>query len=265
MGLGLLEWVAMGGAKVARTVRRKPCKAQDKSGQKINNKGQLPDHFGDHDMFEWDFVRSVTSMRLMAELAADHGMPLSASLTGTGVTQKDLDDPSVIVTAHQELRMIRNLVEHLPDVPGLGMLVGSRYHFTAFGSLGFAIVSSPTARSALDVALGYFHLTFAFTHFRVMDTQGESMLTLDDTGIPADLQRFIVERNLRALVTVQRDLFSFNAPLKRLSFRFSRPSYAQDYVEIFGVEPVFDAPINEAVMDRSVMLLPLPQANSLAL
>ena len=46
------------------------------------------------------------------------------------------------------------------------------------------------------------------------------MLTLDDTGIPADLQRFIVERDLRALVTVQRDLFSFNAPLKRLSFRF---------------------------------------------
>lgn len=81
-------------------------------------------------MFEWDFVRSVTSMRLMAELAADHGMALSASLVGTGVTQKDLDDPSVIVTAQQELRMVRNLVEHLDHVPALGMLVGSRYHFT---------------------------------------------------------------------------------------------------------------------------------------
>ena len=42
-------------------------------------------------MFEWDFVRSVTSMRLMAELASDHGMALSASLLGTGVMQKDLD------------------------------------------------------------------------------------------------------------------------------------------------------------------------------
>lgn len=215
-------------------------------------------------MFEWDFVRSVTSMRLMAELAADHGMALPASLMGTGVTQQDLDDPSVIVTAQQELRMIRNLVENLQHVPALGMLAGSRYHFTAFGSLGFAIVSSPTARSALDVALGFFHLPFAFTHFKFMDAQEESMLTLDDTGIPKDLQRFIVERDLRALVTVQRDLFSFNAPLKRLSFRFSKPAYASDYAEVFGVEPIFDAPFNEAVMDRSVMLLPLPQANSLA-
>lgn len=215
-------------------------------------------------MFEWDFVRSVTSMRLMAELAADHGMPLSASLMGTGVTQSDLDDPSAIVTAHQELRMIRNLVEQLSSVPALGMACGSRYHFTAFGALGFAIVSSPTARSALDVALGYFHLTFAFTHFKVADTPDETLLTLDDAGIPHDLQRFIVERDLRALITVQRDLFSFNSPLKRLSFRFSRPNYAQDYVDIFGVEPVFDAPYNEAVMERSVMLLPLPQANSLA-
>lgn len=194
-------------------------------------------------MFEWDFVRSVTSMRLMAELAADHGMALSASLLGTGITQKDLDDPSVIVTAQQELRMIRNLVEQLQAIPGLGMQAGSRYHFTAFGALGFAIVSSATARSALDVALGYFHLTFAFTHFKVVDAQDESTLTLDDTGIPKDLQRFIVERDLRALITVQRDLFSFNTPLKRLSFRFSKPSYATDYVDIFGVEPIFDAPV----------------------
>lgn len=160
--------------------------------------------------------------------------------------------------------MVRNLVEQLQTVPALGMQAGSRYHFTAFGALGFAIVSSPTARSAFDVALGYFHLTFAFTHFKVADTQDETILTLDDAGIPQDLQRFIVERDLRALITVQRDLFSFNYPLKRLSFRFSRPDYAKDYVDIYGVEPLFDAPYNEAVMERSVMLLPLPQANSLA-
>ena len=215
-------------------------------------------------MMEWDFVRSITSMRLMAELAADHGMPLSASLVGTGVAERDLDDPGIVVTAQQELRLIRNMVESLPDVPSLGMEAGSRYHFTAFGALGFAVVSSATTRNAMDVALGYFHLTFAFTHYKVEDIGDETWITLDDTGIPHDLRRFTVERDLRALVTVQRDMFSINPPLKRLAFCFEKQPHPVDYVSIFGVEPVFGAPINQAVVDRSVLLMPLPQANSLA-
>lgn len=216
-------------------------------------------------MLEWDFVRSVTSMRLMAELAHSHGMALPKSLMGTGVGEPDLDNPALLVTAHQELRLIRNLVESLPQVHSLGLEAGSRYHFTAFGALGFAVVSSPTVRSALDVALGYFHLTFAFTHPKVVDTDDETILTLDDTGISKDLRRFVVERDLRALVTVQRDLFSLSPPLKRLSFSFAAPAHPVDYLGVFGVEPVFNAPLNQAVMDKAVMQLPLPQANDLAL
>lgn len=216
-------------------------------------------------MLEWDFVRSVTSMRLMAELAHSHGMALQKSLMGTGVGEPGLDDPALLVTAHQELRLIRNMVESLPQVPALGLEAGSRYHFTAFGALGFAAVSSPTVRSALDVALGYFQLTFAFTHPKVVDTDIETILTLDDTGIPKDLRRFVVERDLRALVTVQRDLFSLSPPLKRLSFSFGPPPHPVDYLGVFGVEPVFNAPFNQAVMDKAVMQMPLPQANDLAL
>lgn len=215
-------------------------------------------------MAEWDFVRSVTSMHLMAELAADHGMPLRASLMGTGVAEKDLQDPSVIVTAHQELRLIRNLVEHLGEVPALGLQAGSRYHFTAFGALGFAIVSSPTIRNAMDVALGYFHLTFAFTRFKLIETETETLLTLDDSAIPKDLRRFIVERDFSALMTVQRDLFTHLPALQRLSFSFEKPPYAKEYASVFGVEPAFDAPSNLAVMNRAVMQLALPQANELA-
>jgi AraC-like DNA-binding protein len=216
-------------------------------------------------MLEWDFVRSVTSMRLMAELARGRGLPVHQSLMGTGIEEPDLDNPALLVTAHQELRLIRNLVESLPHGPALGLDAGSRYHFTAFGALGFAIVSSPTVRSALDVALGYFHLTFAFTHPKVVDTEDETILTLDDTGIPKDLRRFVVERDLRALVTVQRDLFSLSTPFKRLSFSFEAPPHPVDYLGVFGVEPVFNAPMNQAAMDKAVMQLPLPQANDLAL
>jgi hypothetical protein len=50
--------------------------------------------------------------------------------------------------------------------------VGTRYHFTTFGPLGMALMSSASIREALDLALTYFTLTFAFTRFDVSDTPG---------------------------------------------------------------------------------------------
>lgn len=211
-----------------------------------------------------EFMRSVASMRVMAELAADHGMPIDACLAGTGVPQHSLADPAALVTAEQELRLIRNLVERLGDRPALGLEAGRRYHFTAFGTLGLAMISSPSMRRALDVTMRYFDLTFAFTRFQVTDREGKTFITLDDSGIPAELRRFVVERDACALITTQRDLFAGQPVLQELVFSFDRPAYAPDYSSVFGVSPAFGARANVAVFDRHLIELPLPQANELA-
>ncbi|MFH4122275.1 AraC family transcriptional regulator ligand-binding domain-containing protein, partial [Acinetobacter baumannii] len=85
-------------------------------------------------------------------------------------SQQQLLDPNMVVTGHQELQLIHNLVEQLGDRPTLGLEVGTRYHFTTFGPLGMALMSSASIREALDLALTYFTLTFAFTRFDVSDT-----------------------------------------------------------------------------------------------
>ena len=216
-------------------------------------------------MPSWSFARSVTSMRLMAEFAADHGLPMRRSLAGTGVREAQLADPSVLISGEQELRAIRNVVESLGQMPALGLQAGTRYHFTAFGVLGFAIVSSRSARSALDVALRYFNLTFAFTRFVVADTAFETTVTVEDSEVPQDLRQFVVERDIAALLTVQRDLFSAEPILKQLHLRFAPPAQAERYEQFFGLGPVFGAASNLAVLDRARMQQPLAQANELAL
>lgn len=215
-------------------------------------------------MPQWDFGRNVTSMRLMAELAADHGMPLRDSLAGTGLRQGQLSDPDLVVSARQELRLIRNLVGRFGTVPALGIEAGGRYHFTAFGALGFAIVSSRSARSALDVALQYFHLTFAFTRFHVSDTGAETHVLIDDAEVPQELARFVVERDVTALITVARDLFSLEPMIRKLAFRGPRPARIAAYEKPFGVKPTFGESENRVVLDRRTMERPLVQANELA-
>lgn len=215
-------------------------------------------------MPQWEFERSTQSMRLMAEFATEHGVLISDVLAGTGLQETELNDPQMIVTGQQELQLIRNLIARLPHIPALGLQIGARYHFTTFGVLGFAIVSSSSMRHALDLALQYFHLTFAFTRFLVSDNDTQTTIRIDDSEVPEDVRRFIVERDAAALITVQRDFV--NEPIiVALNVAFPPPDNIQIYVDIFGVIPQFDMSFHYAVMDRAAMESPLRLSNQLAL
>src|SRR5262249_30879891 len=142
------------------------------------------------------------------QLGVDHGLSLRDCLEGSGVTPAMLADPTAVVGAHQELALVRNLVRALPGVPGLGLLAGQRYHFTAYGILGFAIVSSRNLRGALEVALRYLSLTYAYTLISGEDGEGEMRLLFEDGAIPEDVRRFLLERDMAAALTLQREMFS---------------------------------------------------------
>lgn len=214
---------------------------------------------------EWDFERSIVSMRLMTELGGDHGLTVGCCLAGTGLQERDLNDAAMLVSAKQELRLIRNLIGHLAHVPGLGIEAGKRYHFTAFGALGFALASSPNSLSALDLALRYFDLTFAFTQFHVSSEGDETHITIDDSNLPEDVRAFVVERDTAALITVQRDLFSLRPGLRAAFFKRGAPADLDAYEAFYGVRPVFGAADNKAVMSTSELLRALPQGNQFTL
>ena len=215
-------------------------------------------------MHQWEFERSTQSMRLMAEFATEHGVLISDVLAGTDLRETELNDPQMIVTGQQELQLIRNLMTLLPDFPALGLEIGSRYHFTTFGVLGFAIVSSSSMRHALDLALQYFHLTFAFTRFLVTDTETQTTIKIDDTDVPKDVRQFLVERDAAALISVQRD-FVNSQILLAINIAFPSPENIQRYTEIFGITPQFGMSSHFAVMDRAAMESPLRLSNQLAL
>lgn len=80
-------------------------------GQNIDNMRTSP---ASAIMPTWHFTRSNTRMRLLTELAAEHGLAAERALTGTGVsTNQWAATPGGVVTAVQELRLIDNIVEHL--------------------------------------------------------------------------------------------------------------------------------------------------------
>src|SRR5438876_5276338 len=186
-------------------------------------------------MRPWSVRRGIGSVHLLVGLAADHGIPASACLRGSHIRADSLEDPLAEIEAAQELTVVRNLVRHLGHLPGIGLEAGRRYRLTAYGIWGYALLSSRTLRSASEFGIRYLDLTFAFTRFRAERERGSDALrvVLDDTDIPPECRQFLLERDAAAAVVIQRDLFQRPVPLRRVSFRFPRPAYADRFAAIF--------------------------------
>lgn len=216
-------------------------------------------------MSAWDIHRSVDSAHIMTDLAIELGAQEEAILSATGISPDQLRFPDAVVEARQELRLIANLLEELKSVPGLGVLAGERYHFNAFGALGFALVSSRTLRDAMEIGLKYIQLTFAFSRILLRDSGHRIHIRFEPQDLSARLQQFIVERDCACFVTLQRDMFSRLSPLEAVHFTFDSPANTEAYENFFNLKPKFGMPANELVLNRAQLLERMPQANDLAL
>ena len=209
--------------------------------------------------------RSAASVQIMAGLGAELGMTVRECLAQTGLKAAELTDPATRVTLEQEFVVIRNVLHHAGDPPGLGLKAGSRYHFTSLGPVGFAVVSSPNLRGALEVALRYGELASFLSRMSFEEGEGAGSVVLDLGDVPADLRRFALERAGAQMVTISRDLFGSPIRPRAVRLAFPRPVHVEMYRTFFGVTPVFGSPRNEVQLARADLERPLTHANPVAL
>ncbi|GAB2883163.1 AraC family transcriptional regulator [Nocardioides pacificus] len=237
---------------------------------------------------DWDFPRSISGVALLVEYAAEHGLDAPGALAGTGLAPGDLAVADHEVTAGQELQVVRNLLAAtgrtasgrtasgeagsgeagLAD-SGLGVEVGSRYHVSTFGIFGFALLSSRTVLDAVNLALRFIDLSFTFGIPRAGIEGDLVRVVVDDHGLPGDVRRFLVERDLAAIHTVLGELVPGGVPLVEAELAFPAPSDASladsgdlsPYQQVLGVTPRFGAERTTFAFDAAHLARPLPQAN----
>lgn len=206
--------------------------------------------------------RGAASALLLTRLGEERGVPASTSLQTTGLGLEDLLRPGAEVTAGQELAVIRALIASCPD-PDLALEAGRRYHLTTYGIWGFALASSPTVRSALDVGARFVDLSFTFCALGVEETPDRLTLTLDAADVPADVRSFVVTRDLVGLRTIVAELTQSAVPLDALEVTLPEPLDSHRWLEALGRAPRFSATRNAATLDAAFLDLPLPQADEL--
>ncbi|MFL6107170.1 MAG: AraC family transcriptional regulator ligand-binding domain-containing protein [Marmoricola sp.] len=158
---------------------------------------------------DWDFARGVAGVAVLVEYAAEQGVPARTVLAGTDLSVADLDEADREVTAAQELRVVRNLIS---SGHADGAAVGRRYHLSAFGILGYALLSSRTLLDAMTVALRFLDLTYIFAIPRVRLAGGRVLIELDDQALPADVRGFLGDRDASAIETMLAEVVAGPPP-----------------------------------------------------
>lgn len=213
-----------------------------------------------------NFARSPVSIRLLLDFGRDRSIDAASLLQGTKLDVSQLVNPELTVSTQQELTVVSNLLKLVGNEPELGLRVGLSYHLSAYGLLGYGMLSSATAADALGLARRFLPLTYAFTSiaYRQFDNIGELVFEPPDDLAPA-LQRFFVERAMGAASRLLRDVVGTAFGLEAFGLRHCRQASGhprQVPMRVLGVAIQYGAAANSLSFALEHLSRPLPQANA---
>jgi AraC-like DNA-binding protein len=205
--------------------------------------------------------RSITSAQLLIQLGLDHGLSVERCLHNTGLSPLQLAQLHSEIEGSQELQLISNLIDALPEQYDLGLQAGLRYQLTTYGIWGYALLSSQTFRQAAELGLRYLDLTFAFNHITLSEDDTLGHLELDGSHLPDKVRSFLLLRDTVAVTVIQRELTDIKTPLSRVQLSMQAPPDTARFVEQFGLLPEFSSTQNRISFPRYLLDQPLPRAN----
>jgi AraC-like DNA-binding protein len=138
----------------------------------------------------------LTASRYLAgvqQMLAERNIPTDTLLAGTGITQSLLDDAGGFVSAHDQDRFLANAIDLSGDaMPGLRL--GRRLNISAHGSAGFAGLTAPNARTALQVAVRYFPLITQLVSLRLEEERDSISVVVEPLpALTARCEAFVIQ------------------------------------------------------------------------
>ncbi|AOI78263.1 AraC family transcriptional regulator [Burkholderia sp. NRF60-BP8] len=208
----------------------------------------------------WNFVRSPASVLLMIAFGRDRGIAPAALLKGSQLTLKQLADPDFTVLAAQERVVASNLLALAGDEPGVGLTVGLSYQLSAYGLLGYGLLSSATGMDAVALAGRYLALTYTFVGMTYRRAGRHGTIVFDAAPeLSAPLQRFFVERAMGAACRVLRDVIGSAFTLATFDLAYDAEPGGR---HVLGTPVRYRRPANAITFEHAHLERPLPQANA---
>lgn len=198
----------------------------------------------------------------MCDAAADYGIEQDRCLMGTDITEAQLCEAGAQVALRQEIAVIKNLVEAMPDHWGLGVAVGQRYHTNVFGIWGFALLTSPTPRAAINTAIKYAKLSFLIAEMRLTAIDGAPAIAFDTSMLEPTIRGFVFERHLAATLNFTREFnVSFEPSRYKVHVTANNREYGRHLSELLSLEVVCGRGMDALLLPNDSLDRPLAKSD----
>jgi AraC-like DNA-binding protein len=203
-------------------------------------------------------IYSVQKVRVLASLLREQGIVASDALAGSGIPVAALDDESAKISPRQIEAFYANVVKLTTD-PAIGLHAGQRIHVSNYGLFGYALLSSPTLRQAIDFALNYHALAAPTIRMAYcVNADADVVVSAEHMLESESLLRFNMEFQFSLTLSLLKDILpTFSYTEIRASY--PAPAHSAVYEQVLGCPAVFDCEANEfrfaaAQLDQDLVL-----------
>ena len=213
----------------------------------------------------------TSSPRPTERLPAAHALHLAAVAEGLGVDRGrlfadwGLDEESLADPEHTlDLATVAHLVErtrHLTGEDGLGLYLGSRMQIANHGSLGFAAMTAPTARAALEVATRFVPTRTRALALRLEESEDRAALIIEERADFGAARDAVLVALVVGIWQIAQALTG-RAVRGDVHFPFAAPGYARRFVALAPGAVHFGSADARLVFDRTLLAAPLAMADA---
>ena len=205
-------------------------------------------------------------MRVLMEAAEEMGVSTDVTLANTGLEKEELYKQDTMISLRQEVIAIQNILSTRDCPSGLGIEVGKRLHVNAFGIWGFALLTSPTVRHAIETAIEYTRISFLIAELSITTDDTKARMEFDLSYLPLVTRPYIVERHCFVSMNFIRELLQkpdFNE--FSIETTLTNESYAAALSKLLNIQIRTHQNVNALVFDREVLDAPLPKSDPVTL
>lgn len=206
-------------------------------------------------------THSAKTILAPIKLLETEGYNVGQLLTGTGLSLSILAKPDARIPLSQGLQFLRN-IEKVTRDPQIGLRVGCAYPLNLFGLYGYALMSAPSLRSALDLAYKYVELSFAFLEHTFSVENRAAVMSMSSRLYDKNELALIAERELAATYMIVKGLLEQDDFLMEVRIahppRFAKAAYEK----VFNCPVTFESDVYQLLFPLDLLDVPLLHSDS---
>ena len=200
----------------------------------------------------------VSDARLLGRVLDLNPGEFERLLSGTELTEAELQNEAALLSTSQQIQIIRNAFELSGD-PALGLRVGHWLTPSTHSYLGLLARSSPDVKTAVELFAEYLPSRLPFLEITTRQNECWLECTLAMTANADDIPaQWVVEPTFLALQALIEFILRCRLVEGRLQFAFPEPDYVSQYevdfsssLEFSAASNVFSVPLNVCKMENT--------------